>query len=86
MAIDERLLETKEVLERTGIKPTMLHSWLDRGIIPCWEAFRAFAGDGLRYYYPPEIVDKIKEVQALRDKGKGYREIKALLAHDGARE
>lgn len=83
MGIPRLLLQTKEVLNRTGIKPTLFHSWLQKGLIPYWEASEARGGDGLRYYYPPEIVDRIKEVQALRAKGKSLREIRLLLGKGG---
>lgn len=83
MGIDKRLLESKEVLRRTGLSQHLFHKWLEQSLIPYYEAFVALGGNGLRYYYPPEIVDRIKEVQALRSEGKSYREVRALLKDGG---
>jgi DNA-binding transcriptional MerR regulator len=86
VGIDKRLLETKEVLRRTGVSRHLFHKWLEQSLIPYYEAFEALGGNGLRYYYPPEIVGRIKEVQALRSGGKGYREIRTLLRTEGVGE
>ncbi len=83
MARAEQLLETKEVLRRTGITPSQFHSWLQSGLIPYWEAFEAFGGNGVRYYYPPEIVDRINAILALKGKGKSLREVRLLLRAEG---
>lgn len=84
MGIDKRLLETKEVLARTGVSRPLFHKWLEQDLIPYYEAFEALGGSGLRYYYPPEIVDRIKLLQAWRAEGKHYREIRTLLKDGGA--
>jgi len=80
----ERGIETKDLLRQADITPGQLHKWSELGLLPDWLGRIAYGGDGLRYWYPPEIVELCRKVKAWHNQGISYKRIRKLLRAEGA--
>lgn len=66
------MLSSKEVLEKTGISRATLNNYISSGIVPRPEVLPPGPqdGDAPRIgYFPPEIVERIEEIQRLKREG-----------------
>jgi class 3 adenylate cyclase len=66
------LLSSKEVLEKTGISRATLNNYIASGIVPRPEVLPPGPQDGGAPrigYFPPEIVERIEEIQRLKREG-----------------
>jgi adenylate cyclase len=66
------LLSSKEVLEKTGISRATLNNYISSGIVPRPEVLPPGPQDGGAPrigYFPPEIVERIEEIQRLKREG-----------------
>ena len=66
------MLSSKEVLEKTGISRATLNNYIASGIVPRPEVLPPGPQDGGAPrigYFPPEIVERIEEIQRLKREG-----------------
>jgi class 3 adenylate cyclase len=80
------LLNSKELLQKTGISRATLNNYIGWGIVPRPEVLPPGPADGAAPrigYFPDEIVDRIAEIQ--RFKSDGWS-MKAIAEHFAARQ
>jgi len=76
------VLTSKEVLEKTGISRATLNNYISVGLLPRPEVrtLESVQGEARRIgYFPAEVVDRIREVQRMKERGMSMAEIAANL-------
>jgi class 3 adenylate cyclase len=66
------LYSSKEVLEKTGISRATLNNYISSGIVPRPEVLAPEASESTARrigYFPPEVVQRIEEIQRLKREG-----------------
>lgn len=80
------MLDSKEVLERTGISRATLNNYIARGLLPRPIVSRPdIRGKGPRQigYFPEETIARIELIQRLKQEGRSMEEIKSELDSAG---
>ena len=80
------MLTSKEVLEKTGISRATLNNYISVGLLPRPEVrtLESVQGEARRIgYFPAEVVDRIREVQRMKERGMSMAEIAASLGAKG---
>ena len=72
-------IETPELLQLAGISSDTLYNWLRMDLVPAWSSREIYGGQGSRYWYPPEAVERCRKIKAWREQGIPYRQIRELL-------
>ncbi|GAI60370.1 unnamed protein product [marine sediment metagenome] len=72
-------IETKDLLRLAGINSYELHNWVNRGLLPRSRWSRAYGGDGLRYWYPVEALERAKDIKRLRSQGIPMQRVRKIL-------
>jgi DNA-binding transcriptional MerR regulator len=70
---------TADLLRLAGISSYELHNWVNRGLLPRSCASIAYGGDGLRYWYPAEAVERAKDIKRLRSQGIPMQRVRKIL-------
>jgi len=80
------VLTSKEILEKTGISRATLNNYISVGLLPRPEVrtLESVQGEARRIgYFPAEVVDRIREVQRMKERGMSMAEIVASLGAKG---
>jgi DNA-binding transcriptional MerR regulator len=75
----KRGIVTDRLLDRAGISSSQLHDWVNKGIMPSYIHRKAYPGNGMRFWYPPEALEVAKKIKAWRAEGKPYWQIRIFL-------
>ncbi|MDB5872177.1 MAG: hypothetical protein JWQ07_1619 [Ramlibacter sp.] len=81
------MLTSKEVLEKTGISRATLNNYISSGIVPRPEVLPPQPSDGAAPrigYFPPDIVERIEEIQRLKREGWSITRITEHFTGGGA--
>ena len=80
------MLTSKEILEKTGISRATLNNYISVGLLPRPEVrtLESVQGEARRIgYFPAEVVDRIRQVQRMKERGMTMAEIAASLSARG---
>ncbi len=76
------MLTSKEILEKTGISRATLNNYISVGILPrpAVRTLESVQGEARRIgYFPAEVVERIRDVQRMKERGMSMAEIAANL-------
>lgn len=80
------MLTSKEILEQTGISRATLNNYISAGLLPRPEVrtLQSVQGEARRIgYFPAEVVERIRKVQQMKERGMSMAEIAAGLVARG---
>jgi len=75
----EDRIVTSELLRGAGISSYDLHNWIKRGLLPRSCASVAYGGDGIRYWYPAEALERALDIKRLRSQGIPMQRVRKIL-------
>lgn len=80
---EQMLIDSKEIIEKTGISRATLNNYIRLGIIPKPLVKRPDAGYGKTKkigFFPLSVLDSIKKVTTMKKEGRSIQEIAAIFA------
>jgi DNA-binding transcriptional MerR regulator len=86
MVKTQGMLTAQDVQRLTGVSRDMFHLWQRMGLLPDYTRFERQGKTGGGWAYPAEILEVVARIKELKRRGKSYRIIQAVFAHDGAGE
>lgn len=73
------MITTQEIVQRTNLSSRTLNRWQREGILPGPVKGTHPSGRGRTCYWPPDTIERVREVQRLRAQGYAPRHAQVLL-------